>query len=480
MKSIVSLDLKEFINFYKLSKDDVLLLSELYHQRIPYEKKLFSGELRRITKEINQIESKYNLSFLAKGHISILFKNSPLITNSNYDLIVASDNKATVDQKLESVEEELELRKNVIPEAPVEDATEKVYAESVSETNVLTNTQALDYCEPGDAEIILKIVGKNKLAVAKLIIDSTGVSLVDAKAAMDSVPISLAVDIDREYAESLAVLFEDNGAEIEIRSKAQREELEFLPITNKRIDAVDTALKKISDLEIPSITEYKSNVVEYEDVISKKSGDSQLFSFLKVDSFLQDFRNRIRLDQSELSNGIDVERIKNEAQKRKQNKGDKQNLMDAIATFEGRKESTFDFKLEKVLTLGENMTASMEAQITTLEFYHSMANAMLIYYLEDRKIRYFELYEAFEKMGVFDSTWEKNVLLKLESIDIRLATIGGKMIELNRNFKALADASGNIVSELQSINNSLITNNVLTAITAYQTWRINRNTKYLE
>ena len=154
--------------------------------------------------------------------------------------------------------------------------------------------------------------------------------------------------------------------------------------------------------------------------------------------------------------------------------------MDAIATFEGRKESTFDFKLEKVLTLGENMTASMEAQITTLEFYHSMANAMLIYYLEDRKIRYFELFEAFEKMGVFDSTWEKNVLLKLESIDIRLATIGGKMIELNRNFKALADASGNIVSELQSINNSLITNNVLTAITTYQTWRINRNTKYLE
>lgn len=366
-----------------------------------------------------------------------------------------------------------ELRKEV---APVTAIINDVAEEITTETTVVTNKQVQDYCGPGEAEFILKVVGKNPQKIAKHIKDCFGMSLAEAMAAMDSVPISLAVDIDRVYAEGLVEdLFVMDGAEIEIRSKAQREQLEFFNNINERIDAVDTALKKISDLEIPSIAEYKSNVVEQEDVISEKSGDSQLYSFLKVDSFLNDFRNRIKLDQSELSNGIDVERIKTDVQMKRS----KQNLVDVIATLEGREESTFEFKLEKVLTLGENMTASMEAQITTLEFYHSMANAMLIYHLEDRKIRYFELYEAFEKMGVFDSTWEKNVLSKLESIDIRLANIGGHLIELNRNFEALADSSENIVSELQNINSSLITNNMLTAITTYQTWRINRNTKSL-
>tara|TARA_B110000971_G_scaffold186697_1_gene195574 strand:- start:238 stop:1605 length:1368 start_codon:yes stop_codon:yes gene_type:complete len=331
----------------------------------------------------------------------------------------------------------------------------------------------------GDTEFILKAAGPNKLKVVVLIKEMTGWELAEAKAAMDAAPTTLAVDLTEFDAETYLFLFEEEGAEVEILTKSQREELDFFKNINKRIDLVDTALKKISVLVIPSIAEYKSNVVEHEDVISKKAGDNQLYSFLKVYSFLNEFRNRIRVDQSELSNGIDVEQIKYEAQMRQGNKVSKQNLEDIIATLDGRKGSTFKFKLETVLTLGENMTASMEAQIITLEFYHSMANAMLIYYLEDKKIRYFELYEAFEKMGVFDSTWEKNILSKLESIDIRLVNIDGQLTELNLNFEALADASVSIVSELQNINSSFITNNMLTAITAHQTWRINRNTKSL-
>ena len=445
-------DLTELINYYKINREDVILYSELRKQQKQYRWAVYSRELARIGKERKRIHKKYKLSFMDSGQLGVLLNELPLITDSNYDSIVSSPKKVTAVSDLSSVEKDRQ--------------------------RIDQQGKEVERYSPGDAEFILKTAGGSKLAVVKLIQDLTGLDLKEANDTMLSAPISLAVDININDAKLWAASFEAVDAEVEILTKAQREELDLFKNINKRIDAVDTALKKISDLEIPSVAEYKSNVVEHEDVISKKSGDNQLYSFLKVDSFLNDFRNRIKLDQTELSNGIDVERIKSDVQKN--SSGSIQNQWDVIATLEGREEITFGFKLEKVLTLGENMTASMEAQITTLEFYHSMANAMLIYYLKDRKIRYFELYEAFEKMGVFDSTWEKNVLSKLESIDIRLANIGGHLIELNRNFESLADASENIVSELQNINTSLITNNMLTAISTYQTWRINRNTKSLE
>ena len=44
------------------------------------------------------------------------------------------------------------------------------------------------------------------------------------------------------------------------------------------------------------------------------------------------------------------------------------------------------------------MKPTLENQIKTMEFYRNMAIAMIVFYLDDKKIRYFELYEAFEKL----------------------------------------------------------------------------------
>jgi hypothetical protein len=114
-----------------------------------------------------------------------------------------------------------------------------------------------------------------------------------------------------------------------------------------------------------------------------------------------------------------------------------------------------------------------------MEYYRNMAVAMVIFYLNDKKIKYFEIYEAFEKLGVFDSTWQKNVLNKLDNIEIRLAQISNQLTELNQNFISLVESSESVVSELKEINSSIMTNNMLQAITAYQSWRINKNTKSL-
>ena len=146
---------------------------------------------------------------------------------------------------------------------------------------------------------------------------------------------------------------------------------------------------------------------------------------------------------------------------------------------EGRKTTGFDSSVNSLFELGDLMKPSLENQIKTMKFYRNITIIMIVFYLDDKKIRYFELYEAFEKLGVFDSTWQKNVLNKLDNIEIRLTQMSNQLTELNQNFISLSESSENIVLELKEINSSVMTNNMLQAITAYQTWRINKNTKSL-
>ena len=45
------------------------------------------------------------------------------------------------------------------------------------------------------------------------------------------------------------------------------------------------------------------------------------------------------------------------------------------------------------------------------------------------------------------------------------------------NFISLLESGEKIVSELKELNSGILTNNLLQAITAYQTYRINKKTK---
>lgn len=250
----------------------------------------------------------------------------------------------------------------------------------------------------------------------------------------------------------------------------------------QKADELKIKLLEIQEIKVIDVSEFKSTIIENEKIILEKGGDNQLFSFMKVDTFLRDFRGRIISDQSGVNEVLDIEwlksRIKSEGQR---NDLDKliENLDDSVAKLEGRKTKGFDSNVDKLFELGDIMKPALENQIKTMEFYSNMAIAMFVFYLNDKKIRYYEIYEAFEKLGVFDSTWQKNVLNKLENIEIRLAQISNQLTELNQNFISLVDSSNNLVSELKEINSSIMTSNMLQAITAYQTWRINKNTKTL-
>ncbi|MFZ4725281.1 MAG: hypothetical protein ACOYMD_07505 [Paludibacter sp.] len=223
---------------------------------------------------------------------------------------------------------------------------------------------------------------------------------------------------------------------------------------------------------IKEITELKSFIIENENSIIAKGGDEILFQFLKIDTFLQDFRNLAINEIKDISiNYLDtIQLITNKIEEGVKSKN--LNKVESLA-----------LKIDDLFNIGKKIKSGIKQEIDTLFFYKSMALSMLIFYLNNKKIRYFEIYEAFEKLGAFDSSWQKNVASKLGSIDDNLISINNKMTELNDNFIRLVENTDSIVKELEDgfdeINNKIDLNNLLQGITAYNVYKINKQTKSL-
>ena len=277
-------------------------------------------------------------------------------------------------------------------------------------------------------------------------------------------------------------LEEQEKKNLKLHEDKEREERIRINIQNKikKVDVLKEQLYEIQKIEICEVNEFKNVIIENESIIIQKGGDSQLFSFMKIDSFLKDFHSRILNDQIGLKETLDIDwlksKIKSEGERKDVDKLVEQ-WEDLTASLDGKKTKGFDANVDKLFELGSLMKPSMESQIKTLEFYKNIALAMIVFYLNDKKIRYFEIYDAFEKLGVFDSTWQKNVLNKLDRIEIRLAHISNQLTDLNQNFESLAKSSENIANELKEINSGIVSNNLLMGITAYQTWKLNKKLK---
>jgi len=279
-----------------------------------------------------------------------------------------------------------------------------------------------------------------------------------------------AAEIEKYLSEKRIGLEKKKEYEIELNISIKYEKLENLANNLKDLEAI----------KLVNIDEFKSIVVKNEELINQKGGDQVLFSFLKIDTFLKDYKNKISSDIESVSKPIDIATIKNRIKEetlRNDIRKTGELFGDIAARLEGRQVKGFDAKLDQLFELGNKMKPYFEGLNNTLTYYQNIGISMLAFYLSDKKIQYFEIYSSFEKMGVFDSTWQKNVLLKLDSIENRLALIGDQLIQLNSNFESLVESTNNITTELKNINSSIVTNNLLQALTFFQTWRINQNLK---
>ena len=113
-------------------------------------------------------------------------------------------------------------------------------------------------------------------------------------------------------------------------------------------------------------------------------------------------------------------------------------------------------------------------------------------------ITFYEIYELYDKINLFSSNYEEELYEKLSEISLGIKNISYGISNLissiqlteYRIINELSELSyvtessynelqNNLGSDLRSINSSLDVNNLLTGISTYQLYKINKQTKGL-
>ena len=128
-------------------------------------------------------------------------------------------------------------------------------------------------------------------------------------------------------------------------------------------------------------------------------------------------------------------------------------------------------------------------QIHTYELlvFHSIN--MIGALVKEDMISFYEIYESFDKLGIFNSNWENEVSNKLTNIGDKLDDLMYAIESMEQNIvselshlsyvtqESFADLNASVTKQLQDVESSINLNNLLTGIQAYQMYRINQKTK---
>jgi hypothetical protein len=149
-------------------------------------------------------------------------------------------------------------------------------------------------------------------------------------------------------------------------------------------------------------------------------------------------------------------------------------------------ESIIDTKNETELNELINL---LKNQIHTYELlvFHSLN--MITSLVESDLITFYEIYECFDQLGVFNSNWENEVSIKLTDIGdgikdlmYSIYQMENKIVNSIDNLTYVTQDSfnklqGSVEKQLSSIDSTVKFNNLLTGIQTYQMYKINQNTK---
>jgi hypothetical protein len=111
--------------------------------------------------------------------------------------------------------------------------------------------------------------------------------------------------------------------------------------------------------------------------------------------------------------------------------------------------------------------------------------------VSDDLISFYEIYESFDKLNMFNSNWENEVAHQLKNIEDGLSELMYSIDSMEINIvnglnqltyltqEGFSDLERSVTKELQSIDSSIKFNNLLTGISTYQLYKINKQTKPL-
>jgi hypothetical protein len=102
---------------------------------------------------------------------------------------------------------------------------------------------------------------------------------------------------------------------------------------------------------------------------------------------------------------------------------------------------------------------------------------------------FYEIYECFDQLGVFNSNWENEVSNKLTDIGDGIKDLMYSIYQMENKIvnsidnltyttqESFMDLTNSVEKQLSSIDSSIKFNNLLTGIQTYQMYKINQNTK---
>lgn len=133
----------------------------------------------------------------------------------------------------------------------------------------------------------------------------------------------------------------------------------------------------------------------------------------------------------------------------------------------------------------------IQMEIHTYEsvIFHSIS--MVTALLNNDLLTFYEIFESFDKLGIFNTNWENELTEKLSNIEDKLDDLIDSIEKLENRITNSLDSlsyttessfkelNKSVSGELSEIGSSLKFNNLLTGIQVYQTHKLNKNMKRL-
>ena len=153
--------------------------------------------------------------------------------------------------------------------------------------------------------------------------------------------------------------------------------------------------------------------------------------------------------------------------------------------FESIKDTNNDAELNELMHLLNNQIHTYELLV-----FHSIS--MVTSLVDSDLITFYEIYECFDQLGVFNSNWENEVSNKLNDISDGIRDLMYSIYHMENKIvrsidnltyvtqESFSRLNHSVNNQLSSIDSSIKFNNLLTGIQTYQMYKINQNTKGLE
>jgi hypothetical protein len=146
---------------------------------------------------------------------------------------------------------------------------------------------------------------------------------------------------------------------------------------------------------------------------------------------------------------------------------------------------------EESINNREELFGILKNQIHNYEslLFHSIN--MVVSISSNNLVAFYEIYETFDKLNVFNSNWENEVSDKLTNIGYKLDDLMYSIYNMEQNIvgelsnltyvtqASFEELNRNVSQQLKEVESSINSNNLLTGIQAYQLYKIDKNIKGL-